>query len=274
MKSNFIIFTDLDGTLLDHHTYSFKGAKEALGRIRKANIPLILCSSKTRAEMEIWRKRLKNRDPFISENGGAIFSPERIEMADIELAKKGNYWVIELGIPYRELMDRYQKLKGIFKDKIRGFSEMETREVVKLTGLPREEASRAKRREYTEPFIFDGREDEVEKLRKEIKDLDLNVTRGGRFFHLMGDNDKGKAVNITSEIYQKNHRNLKTIALGDSLNDLSMLKTVDIPFLVKKPGGKHDERVSFVKLRHTSGVGPFGWNEAIESILKEGSMAE
>ena len=29
-----LIFTDLDGTLLDHHSYSFQGAEESLQRLR------------------------------------------------------------------------------------------------------------------------------------------------------------------------------------------------------------------------------------------------
>ena len=69
------IFTDLDGTLLSHDTYSFKPALVALKLIRSRGIPLVLCSSKTRVEIEYWRRRLENHHPSITENGGAIFHP-------------------------------------------------------------------------------------------------------------------------------------------------------------------------------------------------------
>jgi len=65
-----IFFTDLDGTLLDHDTYSFEKAHQALEILRKKNIPLVLCTSKTRTEIGFYRKILKNSHPFISENGG------------------------------------------------------------------------------------------------------------------------------------------------------------------------------------------------------------
>ena len=71
-----IIFTDLDGTLLDHNTYSFKKAFPALRIIKKKKIPLIICTSKTKGEIEHYRKKLKNNHPFVSENGGAIFIPK------------------------------------------------------------------------------------------------------------------------------------------------------------------------------------------------------
>ena len=82
-----LVFTDLDGTLLDHESYSFEPALPALAVLKEKNIPLVLCTSKTRAEIELFRIQLKNIHPFISENGGAIFVP------------KGNYFPQSLTLP-------------------------------------------------------------------------------------------------------------------------------------------------------------------------------
>ena len=70
-----VVFSDLDGTLLDHDTYSFDAARPALERLRVDGVPLILCTSKTRAEIAPLRRALGNTHPFISENGGAVFIP-------------------------------------------------------------------------------------------------------------------------------------------------------------------------------------------------------
>ncbi|MCK6469820.1 MAG: HAD hydrolase family protein [Candidatus Brocadia sinica] len=72
----YIIFTDLDGTLLDHSTYSFEEAREATSLVKKKNIPIVICMSKTQAGIEVYRERMGNEDPFISENGGAIIIPK------------------------------------------------------------------------------------------------------------------------------------------------------------------------------------------------------
>jgi len=71
-----VVFTDLDGTLLDHQTYEWEEAKPALNRCKALQVPLILVSSKTRAEMDVLRHELGLISPFISENGGGIFFPE------------------------------------------------------------------------------------------------------------------------------------------------------------------------------------------------------
>ena len=74
MTEMIIIFTDLDGTLLDKK-YSYESALPALALIESHKIPLVLCSSKTRSEIEFYRTKLNNDHPFICENGGGIFIP-------------------------------------------------------------------------------------------------------------------------------------------------------------------------------------------------------
>ena len=268
-NANLIIFTDLDGTLLDHNTYSFDAAREALDRVKEACIPLILCSSKTRAEIEIWREKLNNNDPFISENGGAIFFTETLNCINKKYIGRDGYRVIELGTPYPEVVVQFKTLKNEFGNRIRGFSEMGLDEVINLTGLSQREAALAKQREYTEPFVFDGDENEERELEKSIRNLNMNLTKGGRFFHLLGDNDKGKAINIIAEMYKETHPELKTVALGDSFNDLPMLRAADIPILVQNPGGLYDRQIDLSNLRRAPGSGPIGWNRALLTILSE-----
>ena len=75
-KPQLVLFTDLDGTLLDHDTYTAEPALPALDIISRRHIPLVVCTSKTAAEIQKLRDSIGNSDPFISENGGGIFVPE------------------------------------------------------------------------------------------------------------------------------------------------------------------------------------------------------
>ena len=147
---------------------------------------------------------------------------------------------------------------------------MDLSEVAALTGLTENQAALAQKREYSEPFVFTGDKDEMQKLQIFVKKCPLNVTQGGRFFHLLGDNDKGKAVSIVIKGYKDVNPKLKSIAIGDSFNDLPMLQKVDIPVLVQKPKGISDEKISsLTDLIRAPGVGPEGWNKAILAILTQ-----
>jgi mannosyl-3-phosphoglycerate phosphatase len=97
----------------------------------------------------------------------------------------------------------------------------------------------------------------------------LQINRGGRFYHLIGNSDKGKAVLLLRDLYGQKSTNLKTVALGDSLNDLPMLKAVDYPILVQKPDGSYDPSVKLDNLILAPGSGPKGWCKALLKLLNE-----
>ena len=272
MNEKIIVFTDLDGTLLDHSTYSYGEAEEALKLLKEKQVPLILCSSKTKDEIEVYREKLSINEPFISENGGAIFIPEQYKGLKCEFDKVyDDYLVIEIGSEYKTLVDALKQIKRNTGVNIKSIAEYTVDEVVELTGLNREEASLAQKRKYTLPFIINGRDEDVKNIKNEILSLSLNYTEGARFVHLMGANDKGKAVIILGDIFKKNYPETRiiTVGLGDSLNDLPMLEAVDKAFLVMKESGNYEKRIKVENLVYADGIGPVGWNKAILSLFNE-----
>jgi mannosyl-3-phosphoglycerate phosphatase len=267
--SSLLVFTDLDGTLLDHHTYSFEPALPALNSLKEKNIPLIICTSKTRAEIEKWRLELHNDHPFISENGGAIFIPKGYFSHKFCFEREKNiYLVIELGTPYAQLREILNRIRNSLRLELKGFGDLSPEEVARLCGLSPEEARLAKKREYDEPFLLDE-ESAIKKIQKMASLSNLQVTRGGRFFHLMGENNKGEALRLLTDIYREKAEHIETIALGDSLNDLSMLRAADHPVLVQKPDGSYDPEVNLPNLNLAPGIGPTGWRKAVLQLLNK-----
>ena len=269
MKKNIIIYTDLDGTLLDYKTYSFDEAKVALQLIKEKAIPLIIVSSKTRAEIEHYREKMSNKDPFVSENGGGIFIPigySKLTELPETAKQQDNYYVIKLGTEYSKLRE---VLNDIKKEgfKIVGFGDMSIQEICRLTSLSPYEASLCKQREFDEPFIFSGTEKDLKTVIKRIKDLGFNYTFGA-YHHITGKNDKGKAIQILNNLFKESLGDILTIGLGDSLNDLDMLKKVDIPVAIRKPDGGFDDTIIKIKnVIKTDAIGPKGWQQAIKMIL-------
>jgi mannosyl-3-phosphoglycerate phosphatase len=264
-----VIFTDLDGCLLDRQTYSFEPAQAALRLIKEKKIPLVLVSSKTRVEMEGYRRRLKNDHPFVSENGGAIFIPKGYFSFQFSHEREWEkYFVLELGTFYPQIIRALEFIKKETGIRIRGFHDLSEEDLVFLSGLTREEAAWAKKREYDEPFLIEGGEKEIKIVQKKIRERGLNYVWGGKFHHILGKNDKGKAAQILKDIYQKEFSSIQTVGIGDSLNDLPMLSAVDHPIFLK---GEEDLReISPVKnLVLLEGTGPQTWNKAILSVLRE-----
>lgn len=271
--AHLLVLTDLDGTLLDADTYAFDGAKEALDALRARAVPLILVSSKTRAEMEPIRQRLGLADPFIVENGGAVFIPKGYFPFPVPWAAlRGTFQVIELGTTCARLRVALKEIGQALGCRIVGFGDMPLDQVRALTGLSHPEAILAKQREYDEPFVIEDRPELAEEVQRLAEARGLRCTKGGRFFHLTGDSDKGRACRILIDCYRRvasaAGQALLTVAVGDSLNDLPMLALADRPILVRKPDGSHDGAIRLPGLIRTKGIGPAGWNQAILDILK------
>lgn len=259
-----VVFSDLDGTLLDSRSYEFDEARPALELLHKLRIPLVLCTSKTRAEVLSIRERMGNTDPFIVENGGGIFIPAGYFGRRVGNTESSGYEVIPLGKPYSLIRTRLLELRKQTGVIVRGFGDMSIEEIVQLTALSPESAIKAKMRDFEEPFFFpDG---ESSDFLRAIEDSGLKWTRG-RFFHLMGNHDKGQAVGIVKRFYEKGRMEIQTIGLGDGLNDLPMLISVSEPVLVRHADGSFDPHVILPNLVKTRKVGPAGWNEAVEFWL-------
>ena len=262
-----IVFTDLDGTLLDLVTYSYQESITGINRLKGDGIPLIFCSAKTRVEQEVYQRKLEIFHPFIVENGGAVFIPRGYFPFSFDYHKSvAELLVIELGTAYQEIRRLLSKVREEGGFQFKGFGDMTAEEVAEASGLDVESAGLAKQREYNETMKLDGSEAEIGEVLEKIEQAGLNWTHGGRFYSAMGGNDKGKAVKIVTGLYRRMWGEVETIALGDSLNDLPMLAVVDIPILVQKRDCTW-ENMDLPDLRRVQGIGPEGWSGAIKEIF-------
>jgi mannosyl-3-phosphoglycerate phosphatase family protein len=263
-----VIITDVDGSLLDQETYSYADSLPAISKLLSLQVPLVLCSSKTRAEIRRLRDELHLNDPFIVENGGAICAPEQyfpFPLRGFNVA--GPFQELELGtrvaILRQVLIDTATQC-GV---KVRFFGSMPVEEIAGLTGLTTEQAALAQEREYGEPFLINGKNQD--KLIRALIGKGFSVTHGERFFYLTGNHDKGKAVKILLSLYKRMEGKITTVGLGNSANDFSLLCQVDRPVIVRKPDGCWDQEITekLPSAERTEAKGPLGWREAIDKLL-------
>jgi mannosyl-3-phosphoglycerate phosphatase len=269
-----VIYTDLDGTFLDEKSYSFRESLPALWTAQGRGIAVVFCSSKTRAEIEHIRTATEVNDPFIVENGGAIYVPEGYFPFLIEgSAARDGYAVIELGEPYSKLVELFRMFHADFPGLgIVGFSGLTVKEIAQECAMTLVEAQRAKDREYSEPFRFsDSAPEATQRFLQRIRESGRQFSAGGRYYHLHGNSDKGMAVRFLNEMFFRAYGPITTVGLGDSPNDEPMLNNVELPIIVKRPSGIHDPKLTaqFSGARLTERIGPQGWRDAVMQLLSE-----
>jgi mannosyl-3-phosphoglycerate phosphatase len=251
LQTKTVIFADLDGTLLDEK-YEYKTTKPIVDKLTALGGSVVFCSSKTRSEIEYYRKKVNLNEPFISENGAAIFIPKNYFPFSYACTKTHSYNTIRLGTPYAGLREKLAQIKHKTAAKIIGFGDMTLEELAKDTGLPLGLAQLAKMREHDEPFkLLEGNKKGVLNA---IKKEGLSCTEGGRYFHLTGNTDKGKATAILKSFYCQMFGKVETFGIGDGPNDLPMLKMVDKPFFIKKTAGFNSSLTAWKKILRLVGA--------------------
>ena len=263
-----IVFTDLDGTLLDHRTYDYSSALPALTKLQEEQIPLVFCTSKTAAEMIPFRREIKNEDPFIVENGGGIYIPKRyFATLPVETRRSDHFLVISRGLPYRQLQEVLARISGECGLTVQSFDQLTASELAESSGLSLEQAQRSLQREFDLPFRIVSPHPNRSQLEDKVQQLGLKLIQGGRFLHLNCNGGKGEAVAQLIGLYKANLGGpVRSMGLGDSRNDLSMLEEVDIPIIIPNPLSIAPLADELPGGQRAHTPGPKGWNDAVLSF--------
>ena len=265
---HWLIVTDLDGTLLNHHDYSFKEALSTLEKLEAHGIPVIINSSKTAAEIEQLRRELNNQTPFIVENGSGVLIPKTYFKQRPDGAEEyGDYWEVILGKPRAELLAGLNQMPALFKNCYQSYSDSTVDDVMLMTGLSRSEATASMDRRYTEPLKWSDSSATKLEFFDVLRKRHLHHTEGGRFIHLMGQTNKGSAMTWLARHHAKQYKkNIRIVALGDANNDIDMFTAADIAAVIKSPVNPPPEFDHNHKIMSTQ-TGAAGWAEVIESIF-------
>ena len=266
----FLVFTDLDGSMLDHHSYSYQDALPQLRSLEARGIPVIPATSKTRVEIERLREELGNGHPFIAENGAAVFIPcgyfDKQPPATVE---RDGYWVHESSRPREHWLRLLAELEQDFAGDFECFHRAGIEGIMRMTNLSRQRAAEANSREYSEPVKWFGGERDREVFLQHLQSAGAQVLAGGRFLSVCGDCDKGRALQWLRQVYLQSQPALHChdLAIGDSLNDSAMLEAAESALVIRST--VHD----FPSLQRTRGVlysddyGPAGWAQGVASWL-------
>lgn len=265
--THLLIFTDLDGTLLDHNDYSADPADRLIARLSKSEqFNIIPVTSKTRSELLHLQAAIPLPHSIgITENGSVIHINDARFFAEDTPSK-----VITMGMEYQEVLKHVAGIPSTLRNCLRGFADMSVKQVTKETGLSHDDAKRAKERDATEPFLWSGSDAEFSEMEGLFAQADIRVQRGGRFYHLTGQADKEQAMaKVTTAFAERNPKDrIVSVALGDGPNDLAMIEAADIGVIMPNPNGV---TISSSKshIRTAPIPGPKGWDIAIREIIAE-----
>lgn len=270
-----VIFTDLDGSLLDHNNYSYEPARETLKILDHMGVAVIPNTSKTLAELIDIRNEIKNNSPFSVENGAAVYIPEGYfskQPANTVLCELNGdvFWQYSTALPREHWQQLVEQISGQFEGLFVTFNQLGTEGIMKATGLSKTQAVMANERQFSETIQWLGNEERRAKFIEALQDLGAQVLSGGRFMHLIDiQASKSAAMLWLLQCYYSYGRKNKymSIAVGDSHNDISMLETADIAAIIRSQIHSPPNIVRKNAAIISNGYGPTGWQQVISQIL-------
>lgn len=272
-----LIFTALEGALVDTRTDSYAGAEEALSELEERKIAFVLLTSRTREEIEPIRRKMGHNHPFVTENGGGIFFPDGYFSLRIPgVVRTARYLSIAQGRPYAEVCEALDDIAEECSVGVAGFHHMSLREIADNTGLRPRSAELARAREFDEPFYFTSADDKaVARFVEVARERGFDTRRGPTFWHFSAKCDPARAVRTLSQLFREaTHIKLRLVGIGGSQQDLPWLRAVDHAILLPDSGEGAksfegpQESASHAKTVVTGEEpGPGGWNKAILNIV-------
>ena len=258
-NSTFWVVSDVDGTLMDH-SYDLTPAKETIKTLQKLSIPVILCTSKTAAEVNVIRKELNLKDPYIVENGAAIYGESLTQV---------NGKII-LGKKYETLEEILNCISNEIEYKLIPLNNLNDQEATELTGLKGNSLILMRDRHWSMPFLNPPSFLE-EKIKLSCKKFNVDIFKGNRMSHLLSINsDKGKAINALKKY--SNNQNIQIIGLGDSPNDLPLLINSDIKIVIPGIDGPNlnlIEQLKDFEFTLASAPNGYGWKYEINKLINK-----
>lgn len=216
-----LIFSDVDGTILDFVTYSFKDSLPAIELCASREIPLILVSSKTYTEMKHLVTALSLAFPFVFENGAGIVYPS----GKVTITGKR--------------VDELRALKPIIEsliDDALWADTLKCEELSNYTGLPASDVEAMMERKASVLFISKKTlPGNIDRINQKIAHAGIAITSGGKFFTVMDSEvHKGIAIHAIQKYYESKVKNKRiiTYGIGDGINDIDMFNAVDKAYFV------------------------------------------
>ena len=248
-----LVFSDLDGTLIDHHSYDWSPAGPALAALKDIGAGVVLASSKTAAEIDVLRRDMGLEDwPAIVENGAGVLPARAAPQTEV--------------VQYQAVRATLADVSSALRQHFTGFGDMTPRQVADATGLAHESAILAQTRAFSEPGLWRGTEAGKEAFLAELAAHGIHAQQGGRFLTLSFGATKADQVRVLTQQYAPK----TTIALGDAPNDIGMIEACDWGVVIANPTRPplptlDGEAEGWIM--RTQGAGPAAWNSAMLDAL-------
>jgi mannosyl-3-phosphoglycerate phosphatase len=262
-----IVVTDVEASFLEPGRRTLADECAALDFLAARGIPLVINSSRTRAEIERLHATLRLLTPFICEHGSALVIPDGCFPSIPPGASRtvGGH-VIVFGRPYHEVVDAVRLAGRELDVDILGFADLTIDDVARELGVTTVEAQLAKLREYTELIRLDGDNHAARsRLFNALRRRGLRCSPTGRHHLVSATRNRAESLLTLRTLWRHAWGEVQIVGFGDSDDDVSWLRHADVAVVVRNERRGLPLRLlsKLPAAQVTRLPGGLGWSDAI-----------
>lgn len=197
-----VVFADVRDDLIARSGSPCDAAR--VQQLVRERVAVVLCSRRTRAELELLCEDCGVAQPFVCEGGAGLFIPRGYFPFDVPGARiVSGYDAVEFARPYDEVVAALHRAADRLDVPVIGFSDMSIEQVASACGMPLLQARLAKLREYGEPFRVLSHEADRRRLWKALRSTRLTCTPLSPFDEVSSLADGQAAIRAGIALYRR-----------------------------------------------------------------------
>ena len=274
LANQLVVVTDIDDSLLEADARALPDERAACEFLAAHGVPLIINSSRTRAEIERLHERLQLVTPFISEHGSALFLPPGCLPVIPERATRTvSGHVIEFGRPYHEVAEAVRLTSRELGVDIVGFADLTIEDAARELGVTDVEAQLAKLREYTELIrIVDETDSRRSHVFHALRRCGLRCWPTGGHHLVTATRNRADSLLTLKALWRDACGEPRIIGVGNSEDDVTWLKYTDVAVIVQNDRNDVIPRIlsKLPTALVTPRSGRHGWSDAVFDYVGAG----
>ena len=203
-RTPYVVYTAVDD-LVPSRGSTIAGFDEFTAALEHNGIPNVWVTNRSRLHIDAPRRENGHTDPFISEGGSVVCTPEDyFHLKPAKTIPLGRFTCIPVAEPLPAAANALGSLSEDTGIPVVTLKSLSPRELVQNAGLRMQDAEQMRRRDFDELFFFAGATDEDElKFQKEAAARGLQLRQDGVLWVLSIKADLRRCIQEITKLYDR-----------------------------------------------------------------------
>jgi len=263
-----ILFIAID-SIIPARGKAVAGFDEFCATLDHNAIPSVWVTSRSRLQIDEPRRRVGHGNPFIAEDGCAVYLPEDyFHLKGAETIRLGRFTTIPIAQILPAAKDALDSLSEETEVEVVKLKSLSPRELTQNTGLPQRDAELARQRDFDELFFFAGaNETDVTRFQNAATEKKIALRQNGVMWSAAVGANLKQCVRDLTKLYERALRSHPSIiAIAGTAEAAALLPCCDRGIVLARHAEMDTAAQKHTKARVLGMFDESVWEQILEAV--------